>query len=95
MHVDATIIRDAVQPLVRICVRDNGPGIAELIQDELFEPFVSTKPEGLGLGLALVRRAAEYLGGHVRWKRENGSTIFEFTSVVTLPASPSDFMSTQ
>ncbi len=64
----------------QICLRvsDNGPGVSESVAEELFEPFVTSKPEGLGLGLSVVRRAAEYLGGSVQWKRETEQTVFEF-----------------
>jgi signal transduction histidine kinase len=62
-------------PLLCFEIRDNGPGPLDETVD-LFEPFYSTKPEGLGLGLALVKRATENLGGHVSWKREQGWTIF-------------------
>ena len=47
-------------PLI-VTVRDNGPGIAEDIRPHLFEPFVSGKPSGSGLGLALV---AKIVGDH-------------------------------
>ncbi|MCM2374892.1 sensor histidine kinase [Aporhodopirellula aestuarii] len=65
---------------VRVRVRDNGPGIDETVADELFEPFVTSKPEGMGLGLSVVRRAAEHLNGNVRWHRTEGWTVFEFTA---------------
>jgi signal transduction histidine kinase len=61
---------------VRIDVVDNGPGIPSDIADEVFDPFVTSKPEGLGLGLPLVKRSAERLGGRVEWKRENDRTRF-------------------
>ncbi len=64
-------------------VVDDGPGIDAAIAEQLFEPFVTTKPEGVGLGLALVQRAAEKLSGQVHWKRERGYTIFEFHCRVT------------
>lgn len=62
---------------VRLSVSDNGPGVPEKIASELFEPFVTSKPEGMGLGLSVVRRAAERLGGDVCWRRENDRTCFE------------------
>ncbi len=67
---------------IRLSVSDNGDGIPDSIAAELFEPFVTSKPEGMGLGLCVVRRAAERLGGEVRWRRENERTIFEFDASV-------------
>jgi len=70
----------------RIRVVDNGPGIAESIAAELFEPFVTSKPEGIGLGLAVVRRTAEQLGGGVTWRRVNDHTVFEMDVALASPA---------
>jgi signal transduction histidine kinase len=46
-------------------VADSGPGIAAQDQDHIFEPFYTTKTNGVGLGLAIVHRIAEAHGGHV------------------------------
>jgi hypothetical protein len=55
---------------VRIVVEDDGPGIPESIQDRIFDPGFSTKPQGWGLGLALARRIVEdYHGGRLRLLR--------------------------
>lgn len=62
---------------IRILVSDNGPGVRDDVANTVFEPLVTTKPEGAGLGLALVKRAAETLGGDVRWYRNEGWTCFE------------------
>ena len=72
-----------------VTVSDDGPGIAAAIADQLFEPFVSTKPEGLGLGLPVVQRAAEKLAGHVHWTRRNGLTVFEFSCEIAACPKPS------
>ncbi len=64
-------------------VRDSGPGIPESVRDRLFAPFVTTKPNGTGLGLALSRRIAREHGGDLAWAREGGETVFR----VTLPAA--------
>ncbi|MEW6690697.1 MAG: ATP-binding protein [Pseudomonadota bacterium] len=48
---------------VRIVVADNGPGISAAVREELFQPFVSGKPTGMGLGLAVSRAIAEAHGG--------------------------------
>ena len=62
--------------LLRVDVMDNGPGPPTDIADQVFEPFVTSKPEGLGLGLPLVKRSAERLGGRVEWNRGQGKTRF-------------------
>jgi C4-dicarboxylate-specific signal transduction histidine kinase len=48
---------------VRIVVTDNGPGVAAADRERVFEPFVSGKPSGMGLGLAVSRAIAEAHGG--------------------------------
>lgn len=63
---------------ITVKVADDGPGVDTRVQHELFEPFVSTKPEGIGLGLPTVRRAAERLNGDISWQRERETTVFEF-----------------
>jgi two-component system sensor histidine kinase PilS (NtrC family) len=51
---------------VLVRVDDDGPGIAEAVRDRLFEPFVTSKPGGSGLGLAVVHRAMEAHRGTVQ-----------------------------
>ncbi len=69
----------AVVENVDIEVIDSGKGPPPQVAETLFEPFVSTKPEGVGLGLALVRQVALDHGGTLSWKRESGRTIFGLT----------------
>jgi len=61
---------------IEIRIIDNGPGIAEHITEQLFQPFVSTKPEGQGLGLSLVSKVAAAHGGIVEVKSRPGKTKF-------------------
>src|SRR5262249_55167836 len=60
----------AAQKAAFVEVRDSGPGPAPEIADRLFEPFVTGKSEGVGLGLAMARQAAESHGGRITWRRE-------------------------
>ena len=55
---------------IEICVLDNGPGAPADIADHLFDPFVSGRPEGQGLGLALVDKLMRDMGGIVQYARE-------------------------
>ena len=65
-------------------VADTGPGPPPDVAARLFEPFVTGKPEGIGLGLAVARHAAEAHGGRVAWRRDGGRTVFR----VELPVGP-------
>ena len=62
-------------PLV-VTVQDNGPGIPDDLQRHLFEPFVTTKPGGKGLGLALVAKVIGDHGGIVELDSQPGRTLF-------------------
>jgi two-component system sensor kinase FixL len=66
--------------VVNICVADSGPGIAEEVRDQLFQPFVSTKQTGMGVGLSICRTIVEAHGGRI-WVEENekGGATFCFT----------------
>jgi signal transduction histidine kinase len=59
-----------------IDVEDTGAGPSEEMAARLFEPFATGKPEGIGLGLAVAKQAAEAHGGRIGWSRLNGRTIF-------------------
>jgi PAS domain S-box-containing protein len=64
---------------IRTSVRDHGVGISENMQDRLFDPFFSTKTEGLGMGLAIVRSIVEAHGGTIEGANVNdGGARFEF-----------------
>ncbi len=65
--------------MLQLCVRDNGPGIPEEIQEQIFAPFYTTKPEGEGTGLGL------YICQNI--VREHSGTI----SVQSLPGEGTTF----
>lgn len=62
---------------VRLRVSDRGPGIARERRDELFEPFVSTKPDAMGLGLAVSLRLAEAMGASLSVRGGPPGAVFE------------------
>ncbi len=61
-------------------VRDSGPGISAEIADQLFQPFVTTKSHGMGIGLSISRTIIEGHGGKI-WVESNpgGGAVFRFT----------------
>lgn len=61
---------------VALEVWDTGPGPPPEVAARLFEPFVTGKPEGVGLGLAVARQVARRHGGEVTWGRRGGQTWF-------------------
>jgi signal transduction histidine kinase/streptogramin lyase len=63
-----------------ITVSDNGPGIPASLRGRVFEPFVTAKKEGMGLGLAICKRIAEGHGGTVAARNcTGGGAVFRFT----------------
>jgi two-component system nitrogen regulation sensor histidine kinase GlnL len=62
-------------PLV-VSVQDNGIGIPDDIRAHLFDPFVTTKAKGTGLGLALVAKIVDDHGGVIEFTSEYGRTVF-------------------
>jgi C4-dicarboxylate-specific signal transduction histidine kinase len=68
---------------VELAVGDNGPGLADGVKAQLFEPFVTTKPGGLGMGLAICRSIAERHGGRLTAETPEGGGV---RMTLTLPA---------
>jgi two-component system sensor histidine kinase HydH len=75
----------AADGTVEVHVEDTGPGVDAATQRRLFEPLITTKEKGIGLGLALVKKIAERHGGSVSYSdRPEGGARF----TVRLPAGP-------
>ena len=70
--------------LVEINITDTGPGIAPEIRDRLFQPFVTTKQQGMGLGLSICKSIVELHGGTLNAiTNDRGETVFR----IRLPVS--------
>jgi signal transduction histidine kinase len=69
---------------VELSVADRGPGLAAEVREQLFLPFVSDKPGGLGLGLSICRSVVESHGGEIRCDSDASGTRF----AMTLPGAP-------
>ncbi len=73
-----TSMRD--DAMVEVAVADTGPGLAEEVTRQLFQPFVTTKRQGMGVGLSISRTIVDAHGGRI-WAEKNtgGGTVFRFT----------------
>lgn len=80
IYLSAEQTMRAAETCVLIHVRDNGPGIPAEYMETLFDPFVTHKPHGTGLGLGIVKNIAEQHGGSI--------TV---TTRTNLPGSCTDF----
>lgn len=66
--------------MIEVCVNDTGTGIAPEIAEKLFQPFVTTKAQGMGVGLSICRTIIESHGGRITVESEpGGGTTFRFT----------------
>lgn len=70
----------AEEDMIVIKVADTGPGLAQEVREHLFQPFVTTKRHGMGVGLSISRTIVEAHGGRI-WAEANagGGTVFAFT----------------
>ena len=69
---------------IGVAVRDYGSGISEATRERLFEQFFTTKDEGLGMGLAIVRSIIEAHGGSIGAENaEGGGARFSFRLPIT------------
>lgn len=78
--------------MAEISVADTGPGLAEEIRDNLFQPFMTTKAQGMGVGLSICRTIVESHGGKI-WcdPAKGGGAVFRLTlPLVTLEDGPDE-----
>jgi two-component system sensor kinase FixL len=70
----------AEDDMVEVSVRDTGPGISPDVAGQLFQPFMTTKAHGMGVGLSISRTIIEAHGGRI-WVEDNpgGGAVFKFT----------------
>jgi two-component system, NtrC family, nitrogen regulation sensor histidine kinase GlnL len=73
--------RDSATPVrlpIEIRISDNGPGIAPFMREHLFEPFVTTKKSGHGLGLAVVHKLVRDMNGRISHERDEAGGLTHF-----------------
>ncbi len=72
--------RPAEGGMLEVSIADRGPGLSKEVRRKLFQPFVTTKPNGMGIGLSVCRTIVETHGGKL-WAEDNpgGGTVFRFT----------------
>jgi len=80
-HPDIVIEAHATGPdYVEVAVRDNGAGLPAQVAEQVFQPFVSSKPGGIGMGLSICHGIIQAHGGRLWWEQNPaGGTVFRFT----------------
>jgi PAS domain S-box-containing protein len=81
IQIDCREVQWNGRPAMAIHVRDNGPGLAPNVRERVFEPFVTTKTKGTGLGMAIARRIVDAHGGHIALGDSGPGAEF----IITLP----------
>ncbi|KUO52095.1 MAG: PAS domain-containing sensor histidine kinase [Sphingomonadales bacterium BRH_c42] len=78
MMLSAIRLGARVRLPIEIAVIDNGPGIDPALRDHVFEPFVTSKKSGQGLGLALVRKLVRDMAGRISHDRDEKAGLTQF-----------------
>ena len=83
--------RSDADGMVEVSVADSGSGIAPEIADQLFQPFVTTKRHGMGVGMSISRTIVDAHGGKI-WAEPNvgGGTVIRFTLAAASEKEPAD-----
>jgi two-component system, sensor histidine kinase and response regulator len=74
--------------MVEVNVADSGPGLAADVREKLFQPFVTTKSTGMGVGLSICRSIVEAQGGQMWLADDTGGADFHFTMPAIGAAAP-------
>ena len=81
-HRELTIVTRRVRDQIELLIADRGPGLPAEVEARLFEPFITTKEAGMGIGLPICRSIVRAHGGDIRAEpRPSGGTVF----IVSLP----------
>jgi two-component system sensor kinase FixL len=88
-HGKLSIVVRRADNMAEISVTDDGPGLSESVRSKLFQPFVTSKPTGMGVGLSVCRTIVEAHGGKI-WAEDarSGGVVFRFT--VPVPETGQD-----
>ncbi|HYC13110.1 MAG TPA: ATP-binding protein, partial [Stellaceae bacterium] len=77
--------------MVAVSVCDTGPGLSDSVRDQLFQPFVTTKEKGMGIGLSICRSILEAHGGRIAAEPNAPiGTCFVFTLPAATPPEGGD-----
>jgi two-component system, LuxR family, sensor kinase FixL len=78
--------RAADDDMVEIVVEDSGPGLDQVMIERIFQPFATTKPDGMGIGLSISQTIIQAHGGSIRAEpASRGGTLFRFTLPTPAP----------
>ncbi len=99
IRVSTALVEDSDGACVQMRVEDNGPGFDEALLGRLFEPYVTSKAKGTGLGMAIVKKIIEEHGGMISAENgERGARVvvrfpvfgahFDHASIFGAPAGP-------
>ena len=78
LQLSSTGSGEPVRLPIEIRISDNGPGVDPAMRDRIFDPFVTTKKSGQGLGLALVRKLVGEMHGRISHERDDAGTWTHF-----------------
>jgi two-component system nitrogen regulation sensor histidine kinase GlnL len=88
LQLHSTISGKPVRLPIELRVSDNGPGVDPAMRERIFDPFVTTKKSGQGLGLALVRKLVGDMNGRISHERDDAGGWTHFRLHLPLAHEP-------